>query len=91
MSKESSTVIDGSERSANSAGRRIAAAKAQIPRRVPRRTKDGFAQGRQHGRRFVEQDAAYFCGLASGFAVGATEAVIESLAAPICWAASILF
>ena len=46
---------------------------------------DGFVVGRERGRNCGMQDILYATAIGSGFMVGVTETLLETLASPLTW------
>jgi hypothetical protein len=77
MSRETDSVCEEAGQASHDGERRITTAKTRIV--------DGFAVGRERGRDCGVEDIAYATAAASGFAVGVTEALLETLASPMTW------
>jgi hypothetical protein len=77
MSRETDSVCEEVGHASRHGTRRVTTATTLIA--------DGFAVGRERGRDCGFEDILYGAAIGSGFMLGVTEAVLETLASPLTW------
>ncbi len=77
MSRKTDSVREEVGQASHDGARRVTTAKTLIA--------DGFVVGRERGRDCGLEDIVYAAAISSGFMVGVTEVVLETLASPLTW------
>jgi hypothetical protein len=85
MSKKTTHISDEGQTTPTSRRRLPPADRPRVAHRAPRGVKQGFEDGRARGHDCGVEDILYATAAATGFAVGVSEAMLETLAAPWGW------